>query len=186
MNKSQKIQGLSSLWGQCLCDHHKDRDTKHLITIRYCFGDIQYIVEHFGYIVKEYIMNFHTLNVAQDYLIKKLCEQIKEECDHQLYALERSDEYDTNNDSDYWNKILSELEITKNLPVEDIEPKINEEQYYEMERKYNQLRYDYDSADKILNANEIPKADIECPEMLYSLNFRLKLLIKKLKNDQKA
>lgn len=184
MTKSEKIAELSGLWGKCLVDLHKNSDTQHFIYTKYCFGGTKYIVEHYGYVYSPYNESFYTLNAAQNYLIGKLCQQIQEECDHQLYALDRLDEYDTNKDKDYWNKILNELEITKNLSTNDAEPKINEEEYHEMERKYNGLKYDYDLCEELLNKNNVPKFSPEYPEMLYSLNYRLELLIKRLRNEK--
>lgn len=181
MTKNEKITRLNGLWCSTLVEHHKNRDCQHFLYMEYCFGGIEYIAEHFGYVASEYSEHFHTLNAAQDYLIKKLQEQIREECNHQLYALERPDEYDTNKDKNYWNNILTELDKIKDLVTDDIESKVNEEQYHDMERKYNSLQFHYGLAEEVLDKNEIPQFSKEYPEMLYSINYRLELLIKKLK-----
>ena len=133
MTKSEKIQELSALWGECLCGYHKDKDTKHYINIRYCFGDVRYFVEHFGYVFSEYERDFHTLPAAQDYLISKLEEQITEECNNQLLRHADStswDVYDLNKNPKYWKNILVKLEKLKNSPTNEIKEKIDEEDYW--------------------------------------------------------
>ncbi len=186
MTKSKKIQELSELWGFCLVDHHKDKDTKHYLNIRYCFGDILYSVEHFGYVFSEYQKDFFTLSAAQDYLITKLEEQTRKECNNQISRHLNPGSWDVedlNKDIHYWENIIEKLGKIIDIPTDDLEQKLDEEDYWSIKKDLEKMNYHYKLVEEILDKEQIPIKDTKY-DMEYSINYRVELLVNKLKNKK--
>lgn len=73
MTNEEKITKLTSMWYQCLIDHHKDRDCHFKITKKWSYGNKPiYCVEHWGYIYDEMYDEFETMEEAEQDLIDRL------------------------------------------------------------------------------------------------------------------
>ena len=185
MTRSEKIQELNELWLSCLVDYHKSCDPKHEITMEYQGGDLQYIVCHFGYIGPEYTKYFNTLSSAENYLFERIKNEINNECHFQIEKHKNPsdwDKEDLNKDIDYWNNILLKLGEIISLKIDDVESNIDEEEYWDIKKKYQNLKYQADLATAILDKEKIPLKDTNY-DMEYSLNYRVELLIKTLRNQ---
>jgi hypothetical protein len=74
MTNHEKIIELNKIWYDTICgDYHKDRDCHFRIATHYFYGDqVEWEVEHFGYILQNEIRDFEefaTLQEAEVYLI---------------------------------------------------------------------------------------------------------------------
>jgi len=187
MTKSEKIQSLQEIWCKIVgMDHHKNCDIQHWMSIRYSYGDVEYRAEHGAYIGESFDKSFNTLIAAQNYLISELSRQIREELNSIMYRCERPDEYYVVKSMDYWNKLDEEFQqINSIIPSDKPDKEINfEEEYWNLKRRYEIIKYDIDLITDLLDKNDIIKYDKNYPEMEYSVNYRVELLINKLKYEK--
>jgi len=78
--RKAKIRQLVSLWFSCLIDHHKDRDCHFHISKDYSYdGQINYSVQHYGYVYKEVVDEYNTWEEAEQALYKLLIKMIRSE-----------------------------------------------------------------------------------------------------------
>lgn len=182
MTNSEKIQELSEIWGRCCTGHHKDRDIRHCITQEYYFGNLKYRVEHFAYIGTNINGSFNTLVAAQNYLIKELHNQIKEQIDWNIESFKNPGEYDTEQTLEYWGKMMVRFIQIRNQIIDNIPGQINfEEEYWKLKKQNELLNYSNKRIEEILDDFKIKKYDEGDMEMEYSLDYRIRLLINKLK-----
>jgi hypothetical protein len=181
----EKISLLSELWGKCLVDYHKSRDTFHYINIQYSFGGVSYRVEHYGYVASTYEQTFNTLKAAQLYLVEQLQNQIYETATTTKYECE-SDNYDplSHKTVQYWDNILTTLTEIKGKPVNENLDEVNRiEQLNNTERLYHLLEYQEKEAHAILDKAGIPRYDIHNLDLAYSISYRVELLHQKKKTS---
>jgi len=175
MTKNQQIiSKLNQLWCRCCAGHHKNCDTYHILEEKYCFGDITYNAFHNAYVGEDIDQTFNTKLAAENYLIQELKKQIKEQCD---FGILREEDEDRDISVEEYKNILKDL---NKLKIEENPSKNFEEKYLELLKTYNGLKYSCDLIDKILEEHNIPEHGEDIPELDYSVNYRVELLIEEL------
>jgi hypothetical protein len=91
-NRIKTITQLADEWYKLIGkDHHKDRDCHFYINTVWSYGQGPvYRVEHYGYIVDEIEVDFHSYDEATAFLEKKLKEIIKKEMCAQEHECQES------------------------------------------------------------------------------------------------
>jgi hypothetical protein len=129
MTNHEKIIELNRIWYSLIGgDHHKDCDCHFRICTHYHYGDqVDYEVEHHGYIMRKVCEDFSTLEDAENYLIRHVLKRgIMSEINWFLNPPEDSISYKhgslNDNDIEEYRKRVLEL-------VPNTEEDIEEEEY---------------------------------------------------------
>lgn len=183
MTLSEKIQELSEIWGKCISGHHKSNDPIHYISIKYSFGNIEYIVEHSAYIGDDINYRCNTLRAAKEYLCRELIRQIEDQINNNLEFCRNPDLGESDKPEEYWTALQKTFESVRNIKCSDSPAQVNyEELYFDTKQKYEAQNYHISELEKILDFYEIPRYDDNYPEMEFSVNYRVEKLIEKLRN----
>lgn len=183
MNLSEKIQELSEIWGKVVgVDHHKDKDIRHYIIQEYSFGNLIYKVEHYAYIGEDINCSFNTIRAAQEFLCRELISQIGKEIDFNIEST-GIDSFESTMPLEYWSSLQKTFELVRNIECSDSPAQMNyEELFLEIKQKYETQNYSLKEIDKILDFHNIEKHNSEFPELERSVNYRVELLVERLKN----
>lgn len=177
---SEKIQELSEVWGQCCTGHHKSKDHVHIIEEYYQYGKLDFNVLHYAYIGNDINQSFNTKRAAQEYLCRELISQIEKQIKNNIEICENPNWGETDQPLDYWLSLQKTFELVRNYECSDSPAQTNwEELYLDIKQKYESQKHDLDLVNKILDENNIPKFDSDYPELEFSVNYRLELLLMK-------
>jgi len=178
MTLSEKIQELSEIWGKIVgCDHHKDCDVNHWISACYTYGNVEYRAEHGAYIGESFDKSFRTKRAAEEFLCRELIRQIEEQIKSNLEIYDEKELY--------WSSLQKTFEIVRNFECSDSGDQTNyKELFLELKGKYESQEYHCREIEKTLDFNNVPKYDAGYPEMKFSLNYRVDLLVEKLKSQK--
>lgn len=150
MTRQQKIQELQEIWCRIVgSDHHKSGDVVHYISIRYTYGNVEYIVEHLAYCGDDINKTFYTLSAAEDYLIKELIRQITDQLN---FYKERCPEDKFLQPLEYYLKLENTFNTIKDIvPSDDSLAKVNwEEKYLGLQKEVEFLKFERNYANEVL------------------------------------
>lgn len=149
MTKQQKIQDLQELWCKIVgSDYHKSCDVNHYLSIRYTYGNAEYIVEHGAYVGDDINETFYTLSQAEGYLIKELIRQITDQLN---FYKERCPEDEGLQPLEFYLGLEKTFNTIKDIVPSDEVAGVNwEEKYLGLLQEVEKLKFERKYANEVL------------------------------------